>query len=115
MFHFICVFIFKKDYTEVDAIFACMLHVILFFKFAKQSRDCKAFSRENNIFVHRLESLLLLSAVAVVSVVVGSSIAVVLCMAFVRIQSIRRTGKFRGPPVILNPFKDPIFSTSASP
>lgn len=38
-----------------------------------------------NIFAHRLEFLLLLSAVAVVSVVVGSSLAVVLCMAFVRI------------------------------
>lgn len=84
-------------------------NIFLINKQKTSSGECKHFHARYKIFVHRLESLLLLSAVAVVSVVVGSSLAVVLCMAFVRIQNIRRTGKFRGPPVIFNPFKEPIF------
>lgn len=73
------------------------------------SRECKHFHARYKIFVIRLESLLVLSAVAVVSVVVGSSFAVVLCMAFGSIQSIRRTGKFQGPLAFLNTFKEPMF------
>lgn len=84
-------------------------NIFLINKQKTSSGECKHFHARYKIFAHRLESLLLLSAVAVVSVVVGSSLAVVLCMAFVRIQSIRRTGKFQGPPVILNPFNDPMF------